>query len=82
MRSTPAAYLLWLFGFFGLCGIHRFYAGKYITGVLWLVTLGLFGVGQLIDLFLMPGIVESANLRTRVGDLERERAYLYGYSVA
>ena len=36
MRSTGVAYLLWFLAFFGICGIHRFYAGRYISGIIWL----------------------------------------------
>jgi TM2 domain-containing membrane protein YozV len=57
------AYLLWLGCFFGFCGLHRFYVGKPITGLLWLFTLGLLGLGQLIDLILIPGLVDQANRR-------------------
>jgi TM2 domain-containing membrane protein YozV len=63
MQSTGVAYLCWLACFFGFFGIHRFYLGKPVTGILWLVTFGLLGFGQLIDLFLIPGQVERNNLR-------------------
>jgi TM2 domain-containing membrane protein YozV len=62
-RSVGVAYLLWLLGFFGINGVHRFYVNKPISGSLWLVTFGWFYIGQFIDLFLIPGMVEDYNLR-------------------
>ena len=53
-------YLLWIFGFIGA---HRFYYGKQISGVIWFFTLGLLFVGWIIDLFLIPGMIEGENHR-------------------
>jgi len=52
--------LLALGGFLGPCGLHRFYAGKIGTGVLWLVTFGLFYIGQIIDIIMIAcGLFED-----------------------
>lgn len=37
--------------FFGVFGVHRFYEKKIFTGIVYLLTLGLFGFGVLIDFF-------------------------------
>jgi len=53
-------YILWIFGFFGA---HRFYFGRPVTGTIWFFTLGLFFIGWLIDLVLIPGMEQRANRR-------------------
>jgi TM2 domain-containing membrane protein YozV len=50
-KSRLAALLLCFF--FGYLGIHRFYVGKIGTGVLWLLTGGLFGIGYVVDMILI-----------------------------
>jgi TM2 domain-containing membrane protein YozV len=61
--DTGTGYILWLACVMGFCGIHRFYAGKWMTGLLWVLTGGLCGIGQLIDLFLMDGLIADGNRR-------------------
>jgi len=61
--DTGTGYILWLACVMGFCGIHRFYAGKWMTGLLWVLTGGLCGIGQLIDLFLMDGLITEGNRR-------------------
>ncbi|MFW6060711.1 MAG: NINE protein [Phycisphaeraceae bacterium] len=52
--SPGIAYLLWLLCFVGVFGIHRFYTGRWITGLIWLFTFGLLLIGQIVDLLLIP----------------------------
>lgn len=66
MKSTGVAYLLCILGFFGCAGFHRFYAGKWKTGLLWFFTLGFLWIGTIIDLFLTPGMIERANIHHRL----------------
>ena len=67
-RSLAVSYLLWAALGIGLCGMHRFYTRRPLTGLLWLFTFGLCGVGQLVDLFLMPDLVKQANQRVLLED--------------
>ena len=69
MKSVFVTYLLWLPGFLGLAGLHRFYLGKPITGIIWLLTVGLFFFGTLYDLFSIPGQVTMANLQSQAGNV-------------
>ncbi|MCQ2501113.1 MAG: TM2 domain-containing protein [Lachnospiraceae bacterium] len=39
--------------FFGVFGVHRFYEGKIGTGLLYLFTGGLFGIGVIVDLIIL-----------------------------
>ncbi|MDJ0747763.1 MAG: TM2 domain-containing protein [Xenococcaceae cyanobacterium MO_167.B27] len=61
MRNTGMAYILWSLCFLGFAGIHRFYLGKPFSGIIWFLTWGLFGIGQFVDLLLIPGMVEEKN---------------------
>jgi TM2 domain-containing membrane protein YozV len=69
MKDKTIAYLLWCGWLVGLGGLHRIYNGKYGSGFLWLFTWGLFGFGQIFDLFAIPGMVEDANNRILVASL-------------
>jgi len=66
MRSTGISYLLWCLSFVGFCGIHRFYNGKWITGLIWFFTGGLLLIGQIIDLVLIPAMTRRANYKERL----------------
>lgn len=59
-HSVLVGYLLWIFGFLGA---HRFYFGRPISGTIYFFTLGLFGVGWLVDLLLIPGMARDARSR-------------------
>ena len=63
MKEKGIAYIMWAGMFVGVCGLQRLYTGRIGTGLLYLFTFGLCGVGQFIDLFLIPGMVEDANNR-------------------
>ena len=63
-HSKLIGYVLWIFGFMGA---HRFYFGKPVTGVIWFFTLGLFFIGWIVDLFLIPGMDRDADRKYKVG---------------
>ena len=58
-------FLFWFTCLVGICGAHRFYLRRYVSGVIWLPTLGLLGIGQFIDLFLINGMVARENEEER-----------------
>ena len=70
-HSVAVGYLLWIFGF---TGSHRFYFGKPVTGTIWLFTFGVFGIGWLVDAFLIPSLERDA-----ARDYARGR---YDYTIA
>ena len=72
-HSKTIGYLLWIFGFMGA---HRFYFGKTKTGILWFFTLGLFFVGWIIDLFLIPSMDEEADHRFVEGPTDYSVAFV------
>lgn len=72
-HSVAFGYVLWIFGF---TGSHRFYYGRPVSGTIYFLTLGLLGVGWLIDLFLIPSMDRSAELRFEPGPIDYNVAWL------
>ncbi|MEM9827854.1 MAG: TM2 domain-containing protein [Planctomycetota bacterium] len=66
-------YAFWLLGIFGA---HRFYFGKPITGVLYLLTGGVFLVGWIVDLFLIPAMSAQAAGRYHSGRSDHTIAWV------
>ena len=66
-------YLLWIFGFIGS---HRFYYGKPISGTIYFFTLGLLGIGWLIDIFLIPSMDRKADIKYTQGDIDYDISWL------
>ena len=54
-----AAWLL--LTFLGVFGLHRFYMGKILTGLLYLITGGLFFIGVLYDFLTLNGQISELN---------------------
>ncbi len=65
MYSVFIAYLLYFIGGFGTMGLHRFYMGKFGTGLLYLFTGGLAFVGCVYDFFTLPMQVRERNIEER-----------------
>jgi len=72
-HSKTIGYLLWLFGF---TGSHRFYYGRPISGTIWFFTLGLFLIGWIVDLFLIPSLDRAADRRFVSGPINYSVAWL------
>ena len=72
-HSLAIGYVLWIFGFMGS---HRFYYGRPISGTIWFLTLGLLFVGWIVDLFLMPSLERSAELRYEQGHISYNVAWV------
>lgn len=72
-HSIVIGYIIWVFGFLGA---HRFYYGKPISGTIYFFTLGLFFIGWLIDLFLIPKMEREADIRFQAGPIDYTVAWL------
>ncbi|MEN9675839.1 MAG: hypothetical protein RIS76_1735 [Verrucomicrobiota bacterium] len=73
-HSTPIGYILWIFGF---TGSHRFYFGKPISGTIWFLTGGLFLIGWIVDLFLIPSLARKADRRFVAGPVDYSLAWVF-----
>lgn len=77
-HETPAysllvGYGLWLLGFLGA---HRFYYGRPVTGTIWFFTLGLLGIGWILDLVFMPWLQRTAELDAVPGPINHTVAWM------
>lgn len=71
-HQVPVGYLFWIFGFMGA---HRFYYGRPVTGTIWFFTLGLLGIGWIVDLFLIPSMDRAADRRFAEGEIDYTAAW-------
>ncbi len=62
-KAGPIDYsVAWLLlTFLGVFGIHRFYMGKWGTGLIYLLTAGCFGIGLFYDLWTLNGQIDEIN---------------------
>ena len=72
-HSRAIGYVLWIFGF---TGSHRFYFGKPVSGTIWFFTAGLFLIGWLIDVFLIPSMARRADQRYVAGPTDYSAAWI------
>ncbi len=54
-RNKITSIILCCLGFLGIAGIHKFYEGKIILGIIYLLTFGFVGFGTIIDLIILAG---------------------------
>ena len=72
-HSKAIGYVLWIFGFMGS---HRFYYARPLSGTLYFFTLGLLGVGWIIDLFLIPHMDDQMDRRFYSGEVNYTVAWV------
>jgi TM2 domain-containing membrane protein YozV len=66
MKNKTTAMLLTLLGLLGIAGLQYLYLGKPLKFVLWLLTLGIFGIGTLIDIFTISASVDAYNTQVQL----------------
>ncbi len=72
-HSVTIGYLIWILGFLGA---HRFFYGRQISGTIYLLTFGIFFIGWIIDLFLIPSLNRQADFRYQEGPVDYSIAWL------
>ena len=72
-HSRLFGYLLWIFGF---TGSHRFYFERPISGTIWFFTVGLLGIGWLIDALLISRMERTAELCYTPGPIDYNLTWL------
>ena len=72
-HSLLVGYILWIFGFFGA---HRFYYGRTVSGIVYFCTFGLFLIGWVVDLFLMPSMDRESDVQYVEGEINYTIAWV------
>ncbi|GEM_PF-1777125 len=64
-KSYVIAYLALIF--LGWLGVHRYYVGRWKSGFLYMITMGFFGLGLLLDFYLLYFMVKQARQQAKIG---------------
>lgn len=64
-KNLAVAYVLLVL--FGVLGIHQFYLGKLTRGLIYLPTVGVLGLGVIVDLVTLPSQTRTINARRAIG---------------
>ncbi|MDK9708711.1 MAG: TM2 domain-containing protein [Desulforhopalus sp.] len=72
-HSIAIGYIFWIFGFLGL---HRFYYGKQLSGMIYFFTLGLLFIGWIVDFFLIPAMDREMAGRYHSGEADYNVTWL------
>jgi TM2 domain-containing membrane protein YozV len=80
MKSKSTAYILCFF--LGVLGAHKFYLNKTGVGMLYFCTLGLAGIGWILDLFTLGSQVDACNALVKRNRGAKKVVNTSGYSSA